>query len=106
MAACISLWCDIPLNKEAEGNAEPTHSVPAIKLRYAVDVKFKDYDLDSFIIDFAKNVAFEMWTSKVGVRYLTLDTDASREEFFASKGFVRNRSDSEGIISMRLDVLG
>ena len=104
IAGFISLLCDaIPLNKEEE-NSQASLTVPAIKLRYGVDKNFKDYDLDSFIIDYAKTVAFELWKSKVGVRFLTLDTDPSREEFFAGKGFVRNRTGSNGLVSMRLDI--
>lgn len=105
LAGFITMCCDaIPLCKEENGT-EATETIPAIKLRYGVDLKFKDYDLDSFIIDWTKTVAFDLWNSTVGVRFLTVDTDASKEEFFASKGFVRNRADSNGIISMRLDIL-
>lgn len=106
LAACISLCSDaIPLNKEEEGNPQAAMMVPAIKLRYAVDLKFQDYDLDSFIIDFAKNTAFELTCSKVGVRFVTIDVPSSREEYFAGKGFVRNKSgDTGSIISMRADI--
>lgn len=106
LAACISMCCDaIPLNKEEEGSPQATLMVPAIKLRYGVDLKFQDYDLDSFIIDFAKNTAFELASSKVGVRFVTTDVPFSREEFYAGKGFVRNKSGETGsIVSMRADI--
>lgn len=105
LAAFLSLCCDsIHLNKEETGEA--AIAVPAIKIRYAIDRRFKDYEgLDSFIIDYARNVAFELWTSKVGVRFLTLDADLSQESYFSQKGFVRNRSNDTGeTISFRMDI--
>lgn len=106
LAAFLSMCCDaIPLNKEEEGAAAAL-TVPAIKIRYGIDRKFKDYEgFEAFVIDYAKNVAFELWTSKVGVRYLTLDADLSQEHYFTEKGFIRNRSnDADGMISMRMDI--
>jgi len=103
LASFLSMCCDaIPLS--TEGN-EITSNVPAIKIRYAIDNKFKDLEMDSFIIDYAKSVAYQLWCSHVGVRFLTIDVPASQEQFYIDKGFVRNVSDATGdIISMRTDI--
>lgn len=106
LAAMFSLCCDaIPVKVDDGGKSEVSFTVPAIKIRYAVDNEYKDLDLDSFIIGYVKNLAWELAITKVGVRFLTLDTEASKEEFYASKGFVRNGVGEEDYVSMRLDIL-
>lgn len=105
LAGFLSMCCDvIPLDKEGDGKAN--YSVPAIKIRFATGKAFKDYEgFDSFIIDYAKNIAWEIGSSKVGVRFLTLDAPLSMEEYFTGKGFVRNNSTADSdLISMRMDI--
>jgi hypothetical protein len=105
LAAFFSLCCDvIPIKVDDGEKSEISLNVPAIKIRYAVDKNYQDMDLDSFIISYVKNLAWELTTTKVGARFLTLDTDPSKEEFYTSKGFVRNAVGEE-YVSMRLDIM-
>lgn len=103
LASFLSTCCDaIPLSSEG---SEIDCKVPAIKIRYAIDKEFKDLEMDSFVIDYAKSVAYDLWCTHVGVRFLTMDVPAEREEFFAGMGFVRNVNDNTGeIVSMRADI--
>jgi len=111
LAAFCSVCCDsIPLSKEEreEEKIEVTYKVPAIKIaRLGRVLKYKDYGLGSFLIDYIKDIAFELSTSKVGVRFITLDAYSDREQYYSDKGFIRNgamNKRSDGTISMRTDI--
>lgn len=103
LASFLSACCDtIPLCKEGNNVA---CNAPAIKIRYAIDKQFKDLEMDAFVIDYAKSVAYDLWCTHVGVRFLTMDVPAAQEDFFAGLGFVRNEEDNAGdIVSMRTDI--
>jgi len=111
LAAFCSVCCDsIPLSKKEreEEKIEAAYKVPAIKIaRLGRAFKYKDYGLGSFLIDYVKDIAFELSTSKVGVRFLTLDAYSGKEQYYSDKGFIRNEAMNkrmDGTVSMRADV--
>lgn len=60
-----------------------------------------------FLIDYVKDIAFELGTSRLGVRVLTLDAYPNRFEYYQNLVFIRNeaiKTSSNGNISMRADI--
>lgn len=111
LAAFCSICCDsIPLSKKERDDQEiPRYKVPAIKVaRLGRDVRFKGCSFGKFLIDYIKNTAFEISTTKVGVRFLTLDAYLHRVGYYESLGFIRNEAmrvnPHNNTVSMRADI--
>ncbi len=109
LAAACSICCDgitlSPTEKEDEG--VPYSKVPAIKIaRLGRDVKFKNLGLGKFLIEFVKQLAFELNENTVGIRFITLDAYPERVEYYRSEvGFLVNeRGTKSRVISMRADI--
>ncbi|WP_347490113.1 hypothetical protein ABDB91_02770 [Desulfoscipio sp. XC116] len=94
LAAFCSVCCDsIPLsNKEREEEKiEAQYKVPAIKIaRLGRSIRFREYGLGGFLIDYIKDIAYELSTSKIGVRFITLDAYPGKEKYYLDNGFIRN----------------
>jgi hypothetical protein len=70
LAAFCSVCCDsIPLSKKEreEEKIEATYKVPAIKIaRLGRALKYRDYGLGSFLIDYVKDVALNLAPQRWG----------------------------------------
>jgi len=111
LTAFCSICCDsIPLSRRERKDEDisAAYKVPSIKIaRIGRSVKYKEYGFGRFLIDYVKDIAFELGTSRLGVRFLTLDAYPNRFEYYQSLGFIRNealKTSPNGNISMRADI--
>lgn len=110
LAAFCSVCCDsIPLSTKEQREEEiPRYKVPSIKIaRLGRSVRFSGYGFGGFLINYVKSVAFELGTSRVGVRFLTLDAYPNKVKYYEGFGFVRNEAmkpGPSGNVSMRADI--
>jgi GNAT superfamily N-acetyltransferase len=111
LAAFCSVCCDaIPLSdaeREEEGIAVP-YRAPAIKIaRLGRNERCRGLGLGRLLIDYVKDMAFELSTSRLGVRFITTDAYANRVDYYSRLGFRPNlaaRGKSSPTVSMRVDV--
>ncbi len=71
-------------------------------------MEFRDKRLGAWLIEYVKNLAFELATSQLGVRFVTIDAYQKKEAYYAHLGFVRNealmKDKRRKLISMRADI--
>jgi GNAT superfamily N-acetyltransferase len=111
LAAFCSVCCDaIPLSdaeREEEGITVP-YRAPAIKIaRLGRDEKYRGLGLGCLLIGYVKDLAFELSTSRLGVRFITTDAYVRRVDYYCSLGFIPNqaaRGKSTPTVSMRTDI--
>lgn len=111
LTAACSICCDaIPLSKtEKDNEGIPYPRVPAIKVaRLGRDIKFRDYMFGKFLVEYAKQLAYDLNEDTVGVRFLTLDAYPDKVDYYKEKlGFIENeavKTKSGQPISMRADI--
>lgn len=113
LAAACSICCDaITLSgEEKEESSLPYAKVPAIKVaRLGRSVEFKELRLGKFLIEYVKDIAYNLNESTVGVRFLTLDAYQDRVNYYSEElGFIVNSrgkkpKDRTTPISMRADI--
>ncbi|MDD3880380.1 MAG: hypothetical protein PHP26_10430 [Syntrophomonas sp.] len=111
LVAFCSLCCDsITLSKEERQiDGHTRYRVPAIKLaRLGRDISWKGLGFGAYLVEYTKNLAFELSRSKLGVKYITIDAYENRIDFYAGLGFVLNQAlkpMSNGAMSMRYNIL-
>jgi GNAT superfamily N-acetyltransferase len=111
LAAFCSVCCDaIPLNDAEREEEQITveYRAPAIKIaRLGRDEKYQGLGLGRVLIDYIKNMAFELSTSKLGVRFITADAYLKKVDYYKALGFIPNqaaRGRSSPTLSMRADI--
>ncbi|KKM08722.1 hypothetical protein SY88_21610 [Clostridiales bacterium PH28_bin88] len=109
LAAFCSICADsIRLAKsEKETENVPYEVVPAIKIaRLGRSTKHKGLGLGRFLIDYVKDIADDLTTSTLGIRFLTLDSYPDRVEYYRNLGFLENEAYKRRTetVSMRADI--
>jgi GNAT superfamily N-acetyltransferase len=111
LAAFCSVCCDAITLSDAEREEEQItvhYKVPAIKIaRLGRDGKYKGMGLGNVLIDYIKDMAYELSTSRLGVRFITADAYLHRVEYYQCLGFIPNqaaRGRSSPTLSMRADI--
>jgi len=109
LAAFGSVCCDsIPLSTKERPDNFPPHKIPAIKLaRLGRHHKFKSFEFGKRLVEYVKNMAYELSQTQIGVRFITIDAYLERVEFYRSLDFVENEKLNQGkrtTISMRSDI--
>ncbi len=96
LAAFCSVCCDaIPLSQAEREEERITvdYKAPAIKIaRLGRDVNFKGIGLGQILIEYVKNMAYELSTTKVGVRFITADAYLERVDYYGRLGFIPNQA--------------
>ena len=84
------------------------YRAPAIKIaRLGRNERYRGLGLGRLLIDYVKDMAFELSTSRLGVRFITTDAYANRVDYYSRLGFILNlaaRGKSSPTVSMRVDV--
>jgi GNAT superfamily N-acetyltransferase len=111
LAAFCSVCCDaIPLNDDEREAEQITvhYRAPAIKIaRLGRDEKYRGLGLGGVLIDYVKDMAYELSTSKVGVRFITADAYIQKVDYYSCLGFIpnqANRNKTSPTQSMRADI--
>lgn len=111
LAAFCSVCCDaIPLSDAEREEEQITvqYRAPAIKIaRLGRDEKYQDLGLGRVLIDYIKDMAFELSTSKLGVIFITADAYLEKVDYYKGLGFIPNqaaRGRSSPTLSMRADI--
>lgn len=109
LAAFCSVCCDsIPLSNQERSDNFPPYKIPAIKLaRLGRHHKYKDYGFGKRLVEYVKNMAYELSQTQIGVRFITLDAYPERVKFYRDLDFTENEKVNQGnrtTISMRADI--
>jgi GNAT superfamily N-acetyltransferase len=113
LAAFCSVCCDaIPLSDAEREEEQITvhYKAPAIKIaRLGRDLKFVGIGLGQVLIEYVKDMAHELSTSRLGVRFITTDAYLQRVDYYGRLGFIPNQAAhgrSSPTKSMRADIYG
>lgn len=110
LAAFCSVCCDsIPLSDtEREDGKLPPYKIPSIKIaRLGRDVRYRGLSFGKFLVDYCKDMAYELAKSKLGIRFLTLDSYPNRVDYYGELGFIKNEAINKSRtfnLSMRADI--
>lgn len=112
LAAFCSICCDsILLSPDERQEIDITRAtVPAIKIaRLGRDLKYRKLKLGIFLIEYIKNLAYELSETVLGVRLLTLDAYPERVKYYSNINFsvneeMKRRKRRDGAVSMRIDI--
>jgi GNAT superfamily N-acetyltransferase len=91
-AAFATICMDaLPLSRRERGPAIRYHHVSALKLaQLGVDRTFQGEGIGRAAVSFVLELAYDIGEN-VGCRYVTLDAQPELEEWYAARGFVKNR---------------
>lgn len=98
----------IKLTDEEQGEL-PYNVIPAVKIaRIGVDKRMQKRGFGIFLVDYVKDLAYELSETKLGVRFVTLDAYPERVVYYERLDFVRNEHEDNvgrNTVSMRAEIL-